>query len=95
MGFQLRVLVESRGVIILRPSLARSGRAHFCASGSRCSRISPCSCGGIGGRIDGLLCSSWLSNSGDFRLHDVGGLFHRGSSSFHKFHMHGFAVLRL
>jgi hypothetical protein len=34
---------------------------------------------------DGLHSSSWFSNSGDFHLDGVGGLYHQESSSSHKF----------
>ncbi len=60
-------LVESRGGIILRPSLARSERAHFCALGSRCSRVSPCPCGCNRDSFHVPLEGFWFSSCYDCR----------------------------
>ena len=85
------IRVESMGSIISRtsqldPDVPISVHPALDVTGS---------CGDIGGIPDGLLCSSWFSNSGDFHQHGVDGLYLQESSLFHKFHTNGFAVLGL
>jgi hypothetical protein len=91
----MNLLVESRGVITLRPSLLDLYMRLSPHTAPDILSFSLCSCVGIGDTIDVLLQDSYLSNSGDFHLRDVDVLSVPLRTLIGKSCMNGFAVLGL